>query len=810
MSKPQLCHDTIKYREATEEYLWLGEMTRSTFRRNSFAAAEVIGAMLLVLIAIGSFAVIYFHFLPVPFPSPEPHVQLAGYVTDSGVVVLEHVGGETLNSYEVHVEQSDGPHVYTFDNNPWEIGERYYPPINNDLFNEEKEVKVTIYDIFEDGSKKIVFDGILTPEDHPPGPGVNPLEDPMSISTLRTNTYDEDLICFSNSIKPNIIPKTFICNWMVAKTGPYASLTRLLLPFDTQNPFQTKDYSRNNYNGTVNGATWTNTGRLGGAYQFLGDDFISIPYCFEDNTIDSVTIEAWVKTSLSSGTILSYDRNNYCELAVSDGHVKWSTNSSGGTFDLSGTLLINDNQWHLVAATYNATTGDSSIYIDGKLDIYQHTHTSGSQLGSGDKPSGAIGQDTGISSRQTIFSTSFETQEEKNTWKEHNSTGYQQETWTSLRYDTFNSGWGNYRSGGSDAFRTDWYKHEGSHSVCIRDNNGIFSSFNLTNNIDVHTPGYISIKLDFWWMWNGPHWSNGEDWWVQYYNGTSWITVLDTNYPSGYSKDTWYHKILYINETNYNFPTRMNIRFRCDAGDAQWIDHQWYYDNVYIDQIYINATAESRLEYDFKLCNSTTITPQSGLFSIGGSGDFDPMFAAFNRTDIDISGYSSVKLSVWYSYKNTESNDFFGLYYKNNTQWKPIFEINNPTVSGQKPWTQVVVDIPKTLNSLRLQFKWRTTAVNEYMAIDSLEITGIPYSGEGNFTGVIDEIKIYPRVLSHEQLYQDYLCTKDGNSTRTVLVSEEIHLDDSWKCLVTPNDGQQDDATTESNILYVINYGGGG
>jgi hypothetical protein len=96
------------------------------------------------------------------------------------------------------------------------------------------------------------------------------------------------------------------------------------------------------------------------------------------------------------------------------------------------------------------------------------------------------------------------------------------------------------------------------------------------------------------------------------------------------------------------------------------------------------------------------------------------------------------------------------------------------------------------------------------MAIDDLEITGVRLAGEINFTGIVDEVKIYPRVLTPEQLYQNYLCTKDGSTTRSVIVSEEIRLDESWKCLVTPNDGMQDDVTTESNILYLINYGGGG
>ena len=786
-------------------------MKNTPFSNDCHAVSEVIGAIILVLIAVGAFAAIYSQVFPVKLPGPEPHVQLAGYVTNTGKVVLEHVGGVPLYTYKFRIEHKNGTvTMSSIINQPIQIGEHL--PINETLNQTNNEIKIIVWNIGKDGSEQVVFDGIITPKDHPPGSSPQPLPDPMSISTLRTDTVDEDLICYSYSIHPNIQPLTFIYNWMVASTGPYHSLTRLLMPFDTRNPFNTKDYSGNFFNGTISGATWTNQGKLGGAYQFDGDDFIAIPYCFETNKILNVTVGAWIKTSLSSGTILSYARDNYWELAVSNGRIKWSTNSSDGCVDVNGNRLVNDNQWHLVAVTYSSFTGDCGIYVDGVLDVYRHTHAAGKQLGSGNMPSGAIGKGTGVANRRTIFSTGFESQDEKNKWEEQNMTNGQQ-TWTNLRYDNFNSGWGNYQSGGSDCYRTNEYKYEGTNAVCIRDNNGISSSFNLANTIDVHTPEYTSIKLDFWWMWNGPHWLNGEDWWVQYYNGSSWVSILDTNYPSGYSTNVWYHKILFINNTNYNFPTNMNIRFRCDAGDAQWSGWplwQWVYDNVYIDKIYINVTSYGRIEGDFNLLPSTILTPHSELYSIGGTGDFDPEYALFNRTDINISGYQNVKLSIWYSYKNTENNDFFGLYYKNNSQWEPIFEIINPTQSGQEPWTQVIVDIPKTLSKLRLQFKWRTTASNEYMAIDDLEITGVPYGGENNFTGCIDEVKIYPRVLSSEQLYQNYLCTKDGNSTKSVIVSEEICLGESWKCLVTPNDGMQDDVIAESNILNVINYGGGG
>jgi FlaG/FlaF family flagellin (archaellin) len=153
-------------------------------------------------------------------------------------------------------------------------------------------------------------------------------------------------------------------------------------------------------------------------------------------------------------------------------------------------------------------------------------------------------------------------------------------TWATLTYDDFESGWGSYTDGGRDCIRTSDYQHEGSYSINIRDNSGTSSSFYHTSGIDVHTPGYTSIKVDFWWMWRDG-WLNGEDWFVEYYDGTSWNTVLEIDYPSSYSEDVWYHETFYINEASYIFPTNMQIRFRCDASGNN--------DDVYIDEIEISA-----------------------------------------------------------------------------------------------------------------------------------------------------------------------------------------------------------------------------
>jgi hypothetical protein len=75
--------------------------------------------------------------------------------------------------------------------------------------------------------------------------------------------------------------------------------------------------------------------------------------------------------------------------------------------------------------------------------------------------------------------------------------------------------------------------------------------------------------------------------------------------------------------------------------------------------------------------------------------------------------------------------------------------------------------------------------------------------------GFIDEFKIYGRALSGEQVYQIYVNTKDGFSDKRVIVSEETTFGDVWQCVVTPNDGIQDDISVASNILNIKTYGGG-
>jgi len=153
--------------------------------------------------------------------------------------------------------------------------------------------------------------------------------------------------------------------------------------------------------------------------------------------------------------------------------------------------------------------------------------------------------------------------------------------WTDLTYDDFESGWGNYTDGGVDCllYTGGTYAHQGSNAADIQDNSGVASSFYHTNGINVDTPGYTQIKVEFWFI--AVSMDSGEDFWLRYYDGTTWRTVKTWVRGTDFVNGTPYNPTVYIDESSYTFPTNMQIRFRCDASGNN--------DDVYIDEIRVSA-----------------------------------------------------------------------------------------------------------------------------------------------------------------------------------------------------------------------------
>ncbi|MEQ9301611.1 MAG: LamG-like jellyroll fold domain-containing protein, partial [Cyclobacteriaceae bacterium] len=106
-----------------------------------------------------------------------------------------------------------------------------------------------------------------------------------------------------------------------------------------------------------------------------GTDRVNVtnPSAFNGNTI---TAEAWIKTSKASGL-------GRVVVQGDGGNQRWSLSINWPGFEgkavaiivgsttnaiVTGTSDVNDGLWHHVAGTYNLSTGETKIYVDGQLE----------------------------------------------------------------------------------------------------------------------------------------------------------------------------------------------------------------------------------------------------------------------------------------------------------------------------------------------------------------------------------------------------------------------------------------------------------
>ncbi len=75
---------------------------------------------------------------------------------------------------------------------------------------------------------------------------------------------------------------------------------------------------------------------------------------------------------------------------------------------------------------------------------------------------------------------------------------------------------------------------------------------------------------------------------------------------------------------------------------------------------------------------------------------------------------------------------------------------------------------------------------------------GADHSGFQFFNGTIDNVQIFNRSLSNEEVRAIY------NNHTNLMVSQELQVGDVWKACITPNDGTQDGETKCSNTVTVL------
>lgn len=136
------------------------------------------------------------------------------------------------------------------------------------------------------------------------------------------------------------------------------------------------DETGNNYDGTNNGATYTASGKQGGAYDYDGtNDYVDISSSVIPNTGNPITILCWL--NLDGQTEVGYIINDYSRTTVTGWALEVTTdeqihayninNSSGHRRDRYCSALSTGTWYHVAAIIYpDATFPD--IYINGSLN----------------------------------------------------------------------------------------------------------------------------------------------------------------------------------------------------------------------------------------------------------------------------------------------------------------------------------------------------------------------------------------------------------------------------------------------------------
>ncbi len=187
--------------------------------------------------------------------------------------------------------------------------------------------------------------------------------------------------------------------------------------------------------------------------------------------------------------------------------------------------------------------------------------------------------------------------------------------WETITYDDFEAGWGTYSDGGGDCSRYTGgtYAYGGNAALDIQDNSGTKSSFFHTNGYNVS--GYVDLEVEFKFIAISMD-RTGEDFWVQYYDGSAWNTVAIFDKGVDFDNGVFYTATVTIPTASYNYPTNAKLRFMCDASGNR--------DDVYIDNIEFRGLTAGGAGSDF-VQSDERVVPQ--VVSLDGNypNPFNPM-----------------------------------------------------------------------------------------------------------------------------------------------------------------------------------------
>ncbi|MFH1326984.1 MAG: S8 family serine peptidase [archaeon] len=212
---------------------------------------------------------------------------------------------------------------------------------------------------------------------------------------------------------------------------------------------------------------------------------------------------------------------------------------------------------------------------------------------------------------------------------------------------------------------------------------------------------------------------------------------------------------------------------------------------------------------------------------VGGAYEFDGVNDHIEIEDDDSLSPAELSVEAWFYIKG--SGNFYPVYKLwgfelsyNDTAYGSIGNFGGSVWNGSMGGANRIR--VSSLDSFALN-QWHhvvlTTVSNFNISLyvngilkDTKNFTGTPYNSYHNLTigdykgggytfdGIIDEVRVYNRSLSVEQVINNYLAGLAGHQVENML-SQETFRGDNWSVAVTPNDGLLDGITVLSNYLFV-------